>query len=333
MVKILVVENEEFFAQLIGDSFRAVGYKVIAITNSGKEAISIATKKHPDVILMDIGLEGEMSGIEAVREINAQVEVPIVYLTAAEDEETLQKAKSTSPYGYVIKPFKAKELRMTIDMAIYKHKMDKALELSKASFSNVVERSGEGVVVVDQKRKVLFLNSTAERQLGVKREQWIGKKFDFPKNEEQFKEIEIKLENGSKGIGELRYVNSYWEKEEAFLISVLDITQRKLHEQEKFRLLDKLQKSNQDILNFLKIASHDLKEPLRKSKTFSDQLLMNLQNDTNGTSKDVIYRIQAALTRMQILLTDLFEYSRYASVETNGKEIDLTKLVNKVLKQ
>ncbi|SMC96253.1 CheY chemotaxis protein or a CheY-like REC (receiver) domain [Desulfocicer vacuolatum DSM 3385] len=121
---VLIVEDEFIIAKDIQASLENMGYLVCAIVSSGEAAIKKLEQENPDLVLMDIILKGKMDGIEAAMQIRSLFNIPIVYLTAYADEDTLERAKITEPYGYVIKPFNDRELRIAIEMATYKHKME-----------------------------------------------------------------------------------------------------------------------------------------------------------------------------------------------------------------
>jgi cellulose synthase/poly-beta-1,6-N-acetylglucosamine synthase-like glycosyltransferase/CheY-like chemotaxis protein len=118
--RIMVVEDENITALDIGGKLEDLGYDVIAIVASGSLAIEKARKLHPDLILMDIMLKDDMDGIEVTRSID-DLFIPVVYLTSYSDKKTLKRARETSPYGYIIKPYNGDELKTTIEMALHKH--------------------------------------------------------------------------------------------------------------------------------------------------------------------------------------------------------------------
>jgi signal transduction histidine kinase len=126
--RIQIVEDETIVAMDIEDELTTLGYTVTAIGSSGEEAIQQAVETKPDLILMDIRLKGEVDGIEAAEEIRARFNIPVVYLTAYADDDTLARAKITEPFGYIIKPFQERDLHTTIEMALYKHRMEKKLQ-------------------------------------------------------------------------------------------------------------------------------------------------------------------------------------------------------------
>ncbi len=120
-IRILVVEDEAIVAMVIKKRLVNLGYIVSGIAATGKDAITKVEGTFPDLVLMDIMLKGEIDGIEAAQQIKEQFSIPVVYLTAHSDEKTLERAKLTEPYGYIIKPFTESDLTSNIEIAIHKH--------------------------------------------------------------------------------------------------------------------------------------------------------------------------------------------------------------------
>ncbi|AEH60474.1 response regulator receiver protein [Methanosalsum zhilinae DSM 4017] len=119
--KIIVAEDENIIGLRIKDKLEKMGYTVTAIVSSGEEAVSKTYSTMPDLILMDIRLKGQIDGVEAASQIRDKFDIPVIYLTAYSDEEILERAKKTEPYGYILKPFTENDLRTNIKMAFYKH--------------------------------------------------------------------------------------------------------------------------------------------------------------------------------------------------------------------
>jgi PAS domain S-box-containing protein len=141
--QILVVEDELIVAKNIEISLRKAGYEVPAIVASGEEAIEQACQMRPDLVLMDIQLQGEMLGVEAAEQISTRFDIPVVYLTAYADEASLQQAKPSQPFGYLVKPFRSEELRSTIEMALYKHEIERKLKESELRYRTVSELTSD----------------------------------------------------------------------------------------------------------------------------------------------------------------------------------------------
>jgi EAL domain-containing protein (putative c-di-GMP-specific phosphodiesterase class I)/CheY-like chemotaxis protein len=120
--KILIVEDEILAAENIAKHLRKQGYEVSGIVPSGEEAIAKSTDLRPNLVLMDISLQGDIDGIAAANQIGRQLQIPVVYMTAYADTTTLERAKSTNPYGYLVKPFKPNDLRVSVEIALQKYR-------------------------------------------------------------------------------------------------------------------------------------------------------------------------------------------------------------------
>jgi len=123
--KIMIVEDEWITADDLRMSLQSLGYTVTSMSSSGEEAIQNAEKDKPDLVLMDIVLKGEMDGIEAASQIRSCYNIPIIYLTAFADEKILERARITEPFGYIVKPFVNEDLKIAIEIALYKHRVEK----------------------------------------------------------------------------------------------------------------------------------------------------------------------------------------------------------------
>lgn len=173
--KILIVEDEGLIAADIKESLIALGYEVVAMATSGEEALKKMESMKTDLVLMDIVLGGGMNGIETTREINFRFDVPVIYLTAYTNEEMLEKAKVTEPYGYIIKPFNERDLHTIIEIALYKHKTEKKLKESEGWLSTTLRSIGDAVIATDSKGCVKLMNQAAQLLTGWKEEEAVGK--------------------------------------------------------------------------------------------------------------------------------------------------------------
>lgn len=122
---ILIVEDELLIAKGIQRCLRMHNYPDTHIAITGEKALDKISDIHPDLVLMDIMLKGNMDGIQTAKEIRSLYDIPIIYLTSYSDKETLERAKQTEPYGYILKPFEEKELVSSIEIAIYKHQLER----------------------------------------------------------------------------------------------------------------------------------------------------------------------------------------------------------------
>lgn len=153
---VLVVEDESIVAKDIQNSLKKLGYTVPSVENSGEDAIDAAGQYRPDLILMDIMLKGEISGIEAADQIRTRYQIPVIFLTAYADESTLSKAKVTEPYGYIIKPFKEIDLHTSIEMALYKHGKEQEVKKERDLYSSIVlDKSVEDCIFVKSNSRLV----------------------------------------------------------------------------------------------------------------------------------------------------------------------------------
>jgi diguanylate cyclase (GGDEF)-like protein len=173
--KILIVEDESIIAEDISDSLISLGYSITDIVYSGEEAIHSATEFRPDLVLMDVNLQGEIDGITAAEEIRSRFQIPVVYLTAYADENTLRRVNATKPFGYIVKPFEEKNLHTTIQLALHRHEYDSLTNLPNRSLfreqlSQVLEKHKELPAIIPvvtlSLDRINRINSTLGHDIG-----------------------------------------------------------------------------------------------------------------------------------------------------------------------
>ncbi|MBM3212100.1 response regulator, partial [Candidatus Poribacteria bacterium] len=163
---ILVVEDESIVAMDIMSMLERMEYDVVATVATGERAIQEVAKNHPDLVLMDIMLKGDMDGIQTTEKIREMFHIPVIYLTANAEDHTLQRAKITEPYGYIIKPFQERELNTTIEIALYKHKSERKLEESEKWLSTILGSIGDAIIATNPLGYITFMNPSAENLTG-----------------------------------------------------------------------------------------------------------------------------------------------------------------------
>jgi len=176
--QILIVEDERIVADDIKMSLERLGYVVSSIAFSGKEATKKAEELHPDLVLMDIVLKGEMTGIETAGIIHSRFDIPVVYLSAYADDKTLERAKITEPFGYILKPFEDRDLHSTIEMALYKHKMENRLKESEERHRSVVENAHDVIYIITP-NGLQYVNPAFEKLAGFKKNELCNPEFNF----------------------------------------------------------------------------------------------------------------------------------------------------------
>ncbi|MCX8161013.1 MAG: diguanylate cyclase [Candidatus Saccharicenans sp.] len=172
--RVLLVEDELLIARHIEQMVKNLGYQVEGVVESGERALQVAGEKLPDLVLMDIRLKGQIDGIEAATRIWKLYSIPIVYLTAYTDEDTLIKATLAEPFGYLIKPFDEKELLVAIELAFYKHQVDMENKEKRRWLNAILSSITDGLISTDPEGLINFINPVAEKLLGKSSEVVVG---------------------------------------------------------------------------------------------------------------------------------------------------------------
>lgn len=165
-VDILVVEDEAIVAMELSARLEDLGYRVCGVAANGADAIAMARRARPALVLMDIVLRGAMDGVEVSRQLVEGLALPVIFLTAHNDRDTVQRAAAVAPYGYLTKPFQAAELRAAIEVALYKAELDRALRKSERWYQAMLRSVADGVVATDRQGAITFMNPAAEEMTG-----------------------------------------------------------------------------------------------------------------------------------------------------------------------
>lgn len=163
---VLIVEDSFIVAYHLQKTLEGAGYLVLGIEESGEDALLKLHTIKPDIILMDIMLNGKLDGIETARDIQSKYNIPIIYITALSDMETIQRAKITQPYGYLTKPFEDREVFTNIEIALYKHEIESRLRQSEEKYSSTVRSISDAVIVMDEGYRIAYINPSAEKTMG-----------------------------------------------------------------------------------------------------------------------------------------------------------------------
>jgi CheY-like chemotaxis protein len=163
---ILIVEDESIVALDIKSRLHGLGYTVAGMASSGEAALKAAESLQPDLVLMEIQLKGPRDGFETSLRVKDKMEIPVIFLTAFADEATLQRARVTESFGYLLKPFEQQELTATIEMALYKHRMEQRLKANEQWLSTTLKSIGDAVITTDLTGHINFMNPMAETLTG-----------------------------------------------------------------------------------------------------------------------------------------------------------------------
>lgn len=354
-IAVLVVEDEEIVAADLAGTLGILGYEVAGTAGTGEEAIEMAERLRPQVVLMDIWLQGQSDGIEAAQEIRRRLDVPVIYLTAHSDPATLERAKITGPFGYILKPFDQRDLTTAIQMALFKHQSDRRLRESEQRLNMAKDAAHLGIYDHDIAAGVIHWDDRM-------RELW-GVGADIPITHELFMsglhpedrvptQLAIDRASDPKGDGEFlaeyRVRNLFdqterWVESNAkaifaeercvrFVGIVQDITSRKRYEEDIARLnailaakISDLEEANQQLEGFNRMVSHDLRNPLNHIH-MACLIIEELNGDKFGEeTKDYLHLIGKTVHRMSALIDDLLKFARVNHSDLRRERVNLSE--------
>lgn len=326
-IQILVVEDERIIALNLKENLEALGYAVVGIAASGEKAVEKATEFHPDLVLMDIRLQGNMDGIEAAQQIWDNFSIPVIYVTGHSDKSTLERAKVTAPFGYILKPVKEQELQVSIETALQRYEREQLL-------SAILKGMGDGVMVVNPQGRIQFLNKVAEVLTGwrlseARDREWTEvfhivdeqtqKPLDSPITAVLQEDTTVYLDNQILLISKTGTIipiaeNAAPVKDSKGVIAGVvlvfrDITQQRLAQErnlamERARQLEvqmaELQRLNYLKEDFLNTISHELRTPLSNIK-MAVRLLETVLNQRGLLSQETLADSQSMARYLNIL--------------------------------
>ncbi len=164
--RVLVVEDEALIAEELRERLTRLGAFIVGVVDTAEAAVETAIRTRPDIVLMDIRLRGERDGIAAAKDIRDDLEAPVIFLTSHSDRATLERAKATGPFGYVLKPFEERELLVAMEMASHRHTLEHQLRQSERRYAQTLHSIADGVVAIDVHGRITFMNPTAEALTG-----------------------------------------------------------------------------------------------------------------------------------------------------------------------
>lgn len=207
---ILIVEDEFITGTDLQNSLEEIGYRAPLVVDNGPEAVGKAAELRPDVVLMDITLRGEMTGIEAASRIKTGLGIPVIFLTAHSDEATMEKAIRSEPFGYILKPFDARNLHASIEMARYKHAIDEKLRASEERYRGFVQNFSGIAFRRNADFSLLFLHGAVETLTGYREEDFLSGRITWetllhPDDLEKWRETNSEVEKSREYAGSREY--------------------------------------------------------------------------------------------------------------------------------
>jgi two-component system cell cycle sensor histidine kinase/response regulator CckA len=173
---VFVVEDDEFFAKFLAVSLRAGGYALAGVAPSGEEALQQIRMLQPHLVLMDMSLSGRLDGVDTAKHLRTEYGLPVIFLTASDDQSLLHRAKYTEPFGYLAKPFRQQDLVSAIEIALYRHRIERKLKQREAWLATTLRCAGDGMIVTDAAGHIELINEIAKRIFDIRAEV-IGRKF------------------------------------------------------------------------------------------------------------------------------------------------------------
>ena len=300
--RILVVEDEAIVAEDLQLAIIDLSYEVVGRAVSANEAVKKAVELKPDLILMDIFLIGEKNGIDASREIKAKMDIPIIFLTAYTDVELVDRAKSTEPYAYIVKPFQERQLFASIEMAMYKSRVERRLRKSEEFNFSLLNNSSNPLIVINPDTSIRYVNPAFELLTGFSSAKLIGEKAPYPwwieeASKERIAEFKEIIQKGTKDFEMLfqrKDGERFWVKItstpvksdgefEYYLANWVDITDYKKAEQKiKATLVERevlLKDNHHRVKNNLQIISRMLNQ---QSGKITDKKVLEIFRETQN---------------------------------------------------
>jgi PAS domain S-box-containing protein len=316
-----------------------LGHEVTSLRGSGEEAVAALPAEDPDLVLMDVVLAGKLDGVESARLMRQSRPVPVIFLTAYADDDTIGRAKVTQPFGYLLKPFDPRELRVAIEVALYKARMEQALRESEERYRSLVDNAGQGIVVVQDDRACLH-NPKMEEITGLAGEDLQGPgllELVHPEDRAMVEDCYQRWLRGQEvpgptcfrfitAAGQTRWVETStvtitWEGRPAALTFVTDVTRRKQLQQQMLR--------TQKMQSLGAVASgvaHDFNNILM-GILGGCELAMD-EADPAGQVHQDLGRIYDLASRAAQLTSRMLEYTGQAWTDT--RSVDLAALVREV---
>jgi putative nucleotidyltransferase with HDIG domain/PAS domain S-box-containing protein len=308
--RILIVEDEKIIAEDLKTTLLTFNYEILGIVSKGEEAVKKADTERPDLVLMDVMLAGEMTGLDAADIIYSQFDIPVIFLTAYASDEILAKATITSPFGYLIKPFEERELKVNVELAIYKHSLERNLRNSRNFLINLIDTVPNYISAKDSNLSYILVNkafaelynSSANDIIGKKDEDFLDSILHNKEQVKDFQDSDMKVLKTQEPLfileKQIRFSgrNDKWlqitkvpmksvENESIILTVAVDITKRKKFEIELERSNIQLQKLMEDTVNGL-VSAMEKRDPYtaghqRRVAFLADSIARELGYDEN----------------------------------------------------
>jgi PAS domain S-box-containing protein len=348
-VRILIVEDEAIVAEDLEMAITDIGYEVVGRAVSADEAVKKAVELKPDLIVMDIVLRGEKNGIDASHEIKEKMGIPIIFLTAYSDIELIDKAKSTEPHAYILKPFQERQLLASIEIALYKSRMEKRLKESEEFSSSLLINSPNPILVINPDTSVRYVNPALKMLTGFSSAELVGKKAPYPwwmeeTLEKTRRDLEEAMRKGATNLEEFfqrKNSERFWVEItstpvkskgefEYYLSNWVDVTGRKRAEEALRESHEKLKELDKMKTDFLNVAYHEMLTPLTPIVGYTNLLE---QSELTEKQKNYVRIIEESASQLNELIGSLLEVARLGAgkIDLTVQEVSIPEIVKEVL--
>lgn len=332
--RILVVEDEVIVARTIASQLSQLGYIVTGTASSGKVAIAKASETQPELVLMDIILKGEMDGITTASHIREQLDVPVIFLTAYGDEHTLERAKITQPFGYIVKPFTTKDLRIAIEIGLLKHQLERDLRENRDQLATLLNSMSDAVIATNEQGRVTFMNPAAEALTGWQQKDALGNEVaeifhivdEITENTLENPVTKVLREQQVVYLGEFTSLitkdgkkvpigdSASPLKRRPDQINGVVVVFRDLSERRHTKLLEQALEKEQELNRlkslFISTVSHEFRNPLTIIQTAVELIEMQGANLTDAKRGIYLKRIQGAVQSLEKLMEEVLFMGR-----------------------
>jgi len=352
MHRIMVVDDEAIVTTQLEESLTSMGYEVIGSVYSGKEAVEMARRLRPDLVLMDIVMPGRLNGIDASVIVKKELDIPVIFLTAYADDNLINRARDSEPFGYILKPFQEREIKAAIEVALHKKHMERRLGESEERYRSVVDTAIEAIITVDSRGNIVSWNHAAETMFGYRADESAGKRPTLIIPERLRKDLENEMnlivstgksdiigktvecsglrKDGSEFPMELSLATWKTREETFFTIIVRDIIERKRAEEEQKKLEAQLQRAQkmEAIGTLAGGVAHDLNNILAGLVSYPELLLLEIPQDS--PLKNPILTIQKSGEKAAAIVQDLLTLARGELAVT--EVVNLNDIISEYLK-
>ncbi len=341
VTKVLVVEDEVITARVIAEELKLLGYIVTDTVGSYRDVLTSVNQNLPDVVLMDIVLKGsELDGIQIASILRQEFQIPIIYITSHTDDATLERAKDSEPFGYLVKPFDERDLRVTLEIAIFKHRMERQLAEREEMLSTILRSTYDAVIATNNLAEVTYMNPAAEYLTGWQQSEALGQEItnvvrliDEIKDEEIVNPV-LKVLQSSQ----VAYLNEYTalidrqgikkpvgdsasplhknnQTVDGVVLIFQNISDRRnveslqIEKAEIRRAFEKEQELNELKSKLMAITSHEIRTPL--SSILLSAELLEKPNLTVADRQKRVFRIKESTIRLNKLLEDMLTLDEF----------------------